>query len=1101
VVNPENLSSSGFFALRTPLLPFDELSRWGESLHAKSHADPATRSLAWQADVQVLRARLRELVQRPEIRQALFIASPALDESLEHWVNHPDTKKGIQTERSLVRYFSRLAGRATPFGLFAGLSVGAIADDPGGQTELSIQPRRHYTPHSRLDYSYLLALAGKLELDQNIARELKYWTSPGLFRHGPVWHCLVPRLTGARISYELLRLEADRYLDAAIARGAEGACFDEYIAAVQAVEGGHISTEEATSYICDLIRSRVLASTLWPLVTGRSALDDLIEQLQKIPAASEVFHGLRAARAALSAIDAKGLGVQKSDYDTVARGLRAMAGPPDVPRLFHVDLVKPLESGLLSQSVVREVTRGIAFLARIGAPASREPDRVRVFRSAFDERYGQAWMPLLEVLDDEVGIGFGPNRRHLEDVDGRGGRPSPETSAAGRHDPFYSILTRKVLECAGTGSRELILQETDFASVTSQTGATPRAFSVLVTVAASSTGAIGSGDFSLFLQAGVGPSGATLLGRFCHADPQLEKFIRRHLREEESTDPEGTDNHVVYAEIAHLPEDKGGNIHARPCLRNYEIECFGRSGCRTEKRLPLSDLLITVRGERINLRSQRLGKRVVPRLTSAHAFNGEGCPAAYQLLGYLQYTPWATVPLFSWGPLSTLPFLPRVRQGRTIFSLARWNISPEECRRIGDASRQDRFFALQEVRAERALPRWVVMYHNGSMLPVDLDNPLSVDGFIHVVKQLGSTTLLELYPQPDELCVTGEEGHFIHELVIPFVSRDHAEPSTGARADTRALDHAPMPSPCRTFPPGSEWLDVRVYGGAATLQHTLLEVLAPLIRSSLDDSVIVEWFFEYESTPRAHLKVRCRGDASRLASQLVPGIHALLGTMVQERRLWRLDVTTYTRPLELYGGSAAMRCAEHVFRADSDALVTILRCLGHDASPDEKLLVAMIGVDRLLGDFGLSLEEKYLSIRRSGDALETELCVGAKGRHRLADRFRTLRTAIAAALEHGRVGHVSDAAAVISTAYDARSRSIGPAVAQVRDLQKTNQLTADVVDIALRHGKMHVNRMFPADTAYYELLSCDYLARHYESKRARRHDRHALDRTVPVRAC
>src|SRR5262245_60531351 len=67
-VRKSEFTPAGFFALRTPLLPFDE---W----------------LSFDGDSDTLRKRLRELVTRPEIREALFLASPSLSESAERWLS------------------------------------------------------------------------------------------------------------------------------------------------------------------------------------------------------------------------------------------------------------------------------------------------------------------------------------------------------------------------------------------------------------------------------------------------------------------------------------------------------------------------------------------------------------------------------------------------------------------------------------------------------------------------------------------------------------------------------------------------------------------------------------------------------------------------------------------------------------------------------------------------------------------------------------------------------------------------------------------------------------------------------------------------------
>src|SRR5712692_9406047 len=103
---------SGFFALRTPLLPFDELLAWGDGLESPSAlGDPARLEAALAADRVRLRGRLRALLERPEVREALFLASPDLDEGLERWHRDPEGERGQKVERALVRYLARMAGR------------------------------------------------------------------------------------------------------------------------------------------------------------------------------------------------------------------------------------------------------------------------------------------------------------------------------------------------------------------------------------------------------------------------------------------------------------------------------------------------------------------------------------------------------------------------------------------------------------------------------------------------------------------------------------------------------------------------------------------------------------------------------------------------------------------------------------------------------------------------------------------------------------------------------------------------------------------------------------------------------------------------------
>ena len=109
-----DLAPSGFFAVRTPLLPFDELLAWSDGLEAASAGpDPAQLEAAYAADRARLRQRLRKVFARPETREALFVASPELEERFEVWLHEPDGRVSAEA-RARPPEAARPPGAETP---------------------------------------------------------------------------------------------------------------------------------------------------------------------------------------------------------------------------------------------------------------------------------------------------------------------------------------------------------------------------------------------------------------------------------------------------------------------------------------------------------------------------------------------------------------------------------------------------------------------------------------------------------------------------------------------------------------------------------------------------------------------------------------------------------------------------------------------------------------------------------------------------------------------------------------------------------------------------------------------------------------------------
>ena len=360
--------------VRTPTLPFDVLATW--------------------ADQPDRRAVLRALVGDPVIREALYVASPELDAQIATWLREPESQAGVAVERALVRYISRMAGRSTPFGLFSAVSVGSV-----GETRLQLAPRAAAHRHTRLDNDFLFALCADLGRDPFVRGHLRYRTNTSLYQAAGRLRYAEARLAGPVRTYHLVAVDRTPYLDALLARATAGATLDELIAVLTA--DPDIATEEAGAFIHEVIDAQLLVAELAPAVTGREPTLGIAETLASLPRYAEP---LRAAHDALHAIDTSAPGQPAEAYRAVEQ-LLAAAVPTKVEanRLFQVDLFKP-PTIELGAAVVDELRGAIELLHKLAPPAADAWSR---FRQRFTARYETREVPLVEVLDEEVGIGFG----------------------------------------------------------------------------------------------------------------------------------------------------------------------------------------------------------------------------------------------------------------------------------------------------------------------------------------------------------------------------------------------------------------------------------------------------------------------------------------------------------------------------------------------------------------------------------------------------------------------------------------------------------------------------------------------------------------------
>jgi len=1055
------LAAAGFFVLRSPLLPFSDFAMWGEGLEAAACVgEGGGLEEAVVRDRDRLRERLAEVAGRREFREAVFVSSPSLEAALESWLRDPESRAARKAEQSLVCYFSRAAARPTPFGLFAGCTTGTV----GKRTRLGLSDAGLYRRHTRIDMDYLWTLSGALERDSGLRDGFLYGPNSSLYEVGDRLYFAEAVHTENGRSYRLVAVDKTPYLMATLERAREGERLDVL---AEALVDGDVTRAEAKAYVSELAESQILISELRPQLTGEQPLDVLIRTLAENGTTAHFAHRLSEARNDLAAIDGEGVGASPESYRAIASALSGLPAAPQLSRLVQVDLTKPAGELALGENVVAEIERGVRVLhAFAGGPESEALAR---FREAFVRRYETREMPLLEVLDEENGIGFdrssSPSAEAAELLGGLPlGRVGEPTVRWTRRD---ALLLGKLGRALGAGSDEISIESADVASVeVGEPPPLPDGLQVMASIDAASEDAVARGAFRVFVRSASGPSGVELLGRFCHVDERLHRYLLEHLRVEESNRPE-----CVYAEIVHLPEGRVGNILCRPVLRAHEIPYLGRSGAPADRQIPVSDLLVSVERERIVLRSRRLGREVVPRLTTAHNYVWRSL-GVYRFLCALQDQATAVGLMWDWGPLESVPFLPRVVHGRTVLSRARWNLNESDVAVFRQPRGGAQFAAVQQMRADRSLPRFVALVDADNELVVDLDNVLSIEALAGQLKGRASAALVELLPGPESLCVAGPEGRFTHELVVPFVRSPSHPPSAGVRPPRRSACQ-------RRFAVGSQWLYAKLFTGTATADR-VLDVAVEAVRASLASAVASRWFFIRFGDPDWHLRLRVQGDPQGLLHETLAALSSVTAPLLDSGQLWRVELDTYEREVERYGGARGVEIAEAVFHADSDAVLAIVT--GGPAA-DWRWRVALVGIDRVFDDFGFGLERKRAIVRLACEGYGRELGADRAFQRALSHRYRDQRVELEALVNGEREPPLAFRGSI--EALRGRSVRIAPLAEELRWLDEHGELSASLDEIVMSYAHMHVNRLLRSAQRAQEYVLYELLDRIYGSHAAR----------------
>ncbi len=1053
---------TSFFVLRAPLLSLDGLAGWAAAPPVPPSATPADVQQHLVSHTAYLRESYRALLADPVVREAIFVASPDLDTALESWLREPDTPRSRDVERALTRYLTRMASRPTPFGLFGSVAAGHAADT----TSLAVAPHAECRRHTRLDIDYLNQVVEALIADPAIRPSLRYRPADTVCRIAGSWRYVETRVKDKARSHHLVSIEDNHAVSTALERAVSGATEAELAAAVRAR-----GVREAEAFAAALVDSRVLQPDLACPVTGDAPADALARRLASIPGTEVIATALTDATEALRAIDAGPLAAGAAAYHAIAKRLGRLPAKVELARLFQVDAVRP-PGATLSSRTLGLLRQGGELLLDLcpGGPDDEELERLRrVWAERFDERE----VPLLEAIDADSGVGpaLGTGARGSSAL--LDGLTFPETSAptvpwGARQTHLLSLIVR----AAASGSMEVELGDDDLRLLRAPAPvARGDAFAVHATL-------IGDRGvpWRVLVHTTIDPPVARHIGRFCHLDPAIADGVRGIIAAEEALEPD-----AVHAEIVHLPDGRAGNVILRPVLRTHEIPAMGASGAEPGRQISLSDLTVQLVGERFVLRSRRLARRVVPRMTTAHNFAGWGV-GAYRFLCLVQADGQRGSAYWSWGPLAASPFLPRVRVGDVVLSRARWQLSKADIRSLQQPDMAGRWMAMRQQREAWRLPRWVVLGDGDNELVVDLDNALAVDSLVQLLKERDAATLLEWYPGAQEAVALGPGGSYAHELIVPFV------PSRRESGDATAGPRGPAPrtrtsEAQRSFSPGSEWVFAKVYGGTATADRLLLQVVGPTGRALEEKGAIDRWFFIRYADPGEHIRWRLHVAPDGSVARVRRTVERALAAAVGQQLAWRVSFDTYEREVERYGGPEGVQLAEQWFHADSAAALDVLQAVEDDGDLHARWQATLLGIDRLLGDLGLDLAAKARLVHEARGRFGAEFRVDAAFRRSLADRLRPVARALEALLVDGPPS--GTVLALADAAFARRRQRSRRAVATLRRLDGRGRLQAQLPSQAASYMHMMVNRLVRSEARMHELVLYDFLAQTYARQLAR----------------
>ncbi|HEY9473993.1 MAG TPA: lantibiotic dehydratase [Mycobacteriales bacterium] len=804
---------------------------------------------------------------------------------------------------SVARYLLRMTGRSTPFGLFAG--VAAARFGPG----LEIRWDDQHRAVARADAAWLEPLITGLEGYLPLVRRLTVVANNlCTLRGGRLVLPLQDRAGSGpdavgQAGLVDVSVRHTHAVEAAVQYAASPIALAD-LAGKLAADFPRASSSTIETMLSELVAKRVLLTSLRPPMTATDGLRHVVAQLRAVDA--DTMLQVADQVSALYAIDDLMARHNQSTDPTerrdqrrrLARQMRLVNGTVEQPIMVDLHLDLDLT---LPEAVARDAETAAAVLTRLtpypyGLAAWQE------FHASFLERYGVgAVVPLLELINPDTGLGFPATYRGSD-------RTSTVPPLSERDERLLSLVQKATM----AGSDEIVLDDrmiSGLASDVTSAHQVPPHVELFVQVHSESDLALQRGEFTLVVT-GAARAAGTTAGRFLDL---LDEPDRGHFLD-------------AYAEVATLRDGalpvqvscppvraQLGNVARAPAMTPRVLP-IGEYQQPSPSMVSLSDLAVGGDAEGLYLMSLEQRRLIEPSALNAVEFRHFSQPLARFLCEVSRARAAVYMP-FSWGAASSLPFLPRIRYGRTVIAPARWNLAASDLPGQNASWSQWRN-ALASWQRMFRLPDQVYLVEADNLLRIDLgrDLPLAL---------LRSHLDRYEYARLDEAPARGSYGWLgghAHEVAVPLTTTVAARPApvhvATAQPVSRSDGHLPGASP---------WLFAKLYG------HTdrQVEVIADLASHLSRWDAPIEWWYVPYRDPEPHLRVRIRLSSSEAYGSAAQCLGAWAMRLRQQGLLGRMQLGTYHPETGRYGFGEAMAAAEQVFAADSAAVLTQRHAAAH----------------------------------------------------------------------------------------------------------------------------------------------------------------------------
>ena len=1016
--------------------------------------------------------------EKEEVNQlfedGLYISSPEFYNEYIKNKEKTNIQKKDKLELSFAKYWLRSSSRCTPFGTFAGSALIPIQKSSEiSQNSICLDKVSSYKRHIRLDMNYISDFINMLLQSEVVRKQILFYPNNSIYQIDDKFRYVEYYNENNVRKYQISSVHNTEYLQNILNLSKSGVTIQQLSEFL--IDTEDVTKEEAESFVETLCTSQLLIASIEPAVTGLEPLEQIIIQLKQFVDCETTLNKLVELQNLLN-IQTTGINF----YKEIEHKLKELAPELIAPKnTIQVDMYLSVKESIIEEKLINSILKEAESLKLLSF-SSPNPD-LENFKTKFLKKYEDKQIPLSLALDSELGIGYaGKTQEDVangEFIDNLAIVIGNNSSTMNQNHLQRLSLT-KYEEWHRLNLDQIEIKEEDLKSFEelSKKNTFSNSWHLMGSLL-SKEGKLDQEHFTFDISALSVNSGANLLGRFAHGDEKINEFVKEILLKEEENEPDS-----IFAEIAHLPQARIGNILLRPIIRGYEIPYVGLSGIDESKQIKTEDLYVFIKNGEVILWSKKFNKRVHPRLTTAHNFSNNSLPI-YKFLCDLQSQHKAYAGVWDWGSLRTIKFLPRVVFKNLILHKASWKITEKDLESLPkDKNNWLEFF--NHFREINKIPKRVVIKQGDNTLLIDFDERLGLYLFVDYVKKYKQIQIEE-FLFTNENCFVKDLRNvpFTNEVIIPFLDVD-IEKNVLINKKTRKVNIINNSDIKRTFFPGSEWLYFKIYSGAKSIDTILSTTIHTFTDKAISEKLFEHFFFiRYSDEAGLHFRIRFYNSDIEKNKDLYLEFMQILNPHIDNGIIDKVLIDTYSRELERYHNNLIID-SELLFYNDSKCVVDFLNLMNGINAEEYRFLFGIRGIDTLLSDFGLNLEEKHSLLKQLQEGFFQEFGGQETLKKQLNDRFRKYRKFIESHMEPANdiENEIEEAVEI----FRVRSINNAPIISKIlAQLELTDNPKNILGDLLSSYIHMYMNRLFIAKQRRYELVSYHFLERFYHSKKGR----------------